>query len=149
MCRRYVICQPEQVPLLTFTDLQDRPLQGFRSQVHNTRDRKHRRAAPALPSRLVAGTGTQSQTQNRPSPIEPQRRTNRTRLLPKCEHERMNLMKLAREECMVWRLEQMCATYGWTKRRSFHFGRRRKAATWGIARAGALYNAFRGQGFEM
>lgn len=31
-------------------------------------------------------------------------------LLPKREHERMNLMNFE-WECMAWRLEQMCATY--------------------------------------
>jgi hypothetical protein len=43
--------------LLTLpSDLQDRPLQGIRPQVHHPRDRKHWRAAPTLPSRLIASS---------------------------------------------------------------------------------------------
>jgi hypothetical protein len=99
---------------LTMTDLQNRTVESLRSKVYDTRDRKHWRAALALPSRLVAGTGTQSQAQNGRCTNDSGGGTGWSRLLPKREHERMNLMIFAGMHHSA--TGAMCATYtDWAK----------------------------------
>jgi hypothetical protein len=100
-------------PLIS-SDLQNCAVKSLRPQVYDTRDRKRRRAAFALPSRLVVGTGTQSQAQNGRSSNDSGGGTGWSRLLPKREHERMNLMIFAGMHHSA--TGAMCATYmDWAK----------------------------------